>query len=61
MGSRMSALGRAELVRGSLVSREESIRRARAVTAEDVADLAADLARAPRYRIVVGPEAAFSR
>lgn len=61
MGSRMSALGRAELVRGSLVSREESIRRARAVTAEDVADLAADLARAPRSRIVVGPEAAFSR
>jgi hypothetical protein len=48
-GSRMNRLGRAELVFGELMSVEESLARIRAVTLDDVANIAADLTpgRAP--------------
>ncbi|WP_199423801.1 M16 family metallopeptidase [Actinotalea solisilvae] len=54
-GSRMSRLGKAELVHGELLSQEESLERIRAVTAEDVRELAADLALRPRSVVRVGP------
>ena len=54
-GSRMSRLGKAELVHGELLSQEESLERIRAVTAEDVRVLAAELASRPRSVVRVGP------
>ena len=54
-GSRMSRLGKAELVHGEYVGLDESLRRIRAVTADDVRALAADLAARPRALAVVGP------
>ncbi|MFN8080400.1 MAG: pitrilysin family protein [Kineosporiaceae bacterium] len=54
-GSRMTRLGKAELVHGEFLTLEESLRRVRAVTADDVAALAADLASRPRSLPVVGP------
>ena len=55
VGSRMNELGQAEIVRGSLVSRQEALRRSREVSADDVAAVAAELARAQRSRVTVGP------
>lgn len=54
-GSRMSRLGKAELVFGELLSLAESLERIRAVTAEDVRELAAELAARPRSVVRVGP------
>ncbi len=54
-GSRMTRLGKAELVHGELLSQAESLERIRAVTAEDVRSLAADLAARPRSVVRVGP------
>jgi len=54
-GSRMSRLGKAELVHGSLLSVDESLERVRAVTAQDVQELAAELASRPRSVVRVGP------
>ncbi|NCT92022.1 insulinase family protein [Cellulomonas sp. APG4] len=54
-GSRMSRLGKAELVHGELLSQEESLERIRAVTARDVQELAAELAAQPRSVVKVGP------
>lgn len=54
-GSRMSRLGRAELVYGELYSLEESLDRIRAVTLDDVESLAQDLASRPRSVVRVGP------
>ena len=54
-GSRMSRLGRAELVHGAFVSIEEILAAVRAVTADDVRALAAELAAGPRSLAVVGP------
>jgi predicted Zn-dependent peptidase len=54
-GSRMSRLGKAELVHGEYVGLDESLRRIRAVTAADIRALAADLAARPRALAVVGP------
>ena len=54
-GSRMSRLGKAELVHGEYVGLDESLRRLRAVTADDVRALAADLVARPRAMAVVGP------
>lgn len=54
-GSRMSRLGKAELVHGSLLSLDESLERIRAVTVAEVQDLAADLASRPRSVVRVGP------
>ncbi|WP_278237088.1 pitrilysin family protein [Isoptericola sp. AK164] len=54
-GSRMSRLGRSELVLGELMTVDESLQRIRAVTREDVRELAADLAGRPRSVVRVGP------
>ena len=54
-GSRMSRLGRAELVSGEFIDIEESLSRIRAVTAAQVQSLAAELVAAPRTITVVGP------
>ncbi|GAA4286749.1 pitrilysin family protein [Georgenia daeguensis] len=54
-GSRMSRLGRAEIVHGELTSLDELIARISATTAEQVRELAAELAAGPRSLVVVGP------
>ena len=54
-GSRMSRLGRAELVTGQFLDLDESLERIRKVTAAEVQDLARELAKAPRTITVVGP------
>jgi predicted Zn-dependent peptidase len=54
-GSRMSRLGKAELVHGELLTLTESLERIRAVTAAQVQDLAAELAARPRSVVRVGP------
>ncbi|WP_442853609.1 M16 family metallopeptidase [Arthrobacter sp. RIT-PI-e] len=53
--SRMSRLGRAELVSGEFVDVDASLDRIRSVTAADVQALAKELAAAPRTTVVVGP------
>ncbi len=54
-GSRMSRLGKAELVHGEYLTLDESLVRVRTVTAHDVQALAAELAARPRSLAVVGP------
>ena len=54
-GSRMSRLGKAELVHGEYVGLDDALERVRSVSAGDVQRLAADLARRPRTLAVVGP------
>ena len=54
-GSRMSRLGKAELVHGEYLTLDESLVRVRTVTADDVQALAAELAARPRSLAVVGP------
>jgi predicted Zn-dependent peptidase len=54
-GSRMSRLGKAELVHGEFTDLDEALVRVRAVTADDVQALALDLASRPRSLAVVGP------
>ncbi|MFC7405295.1 M16 family metallopeptidase [Georgenia alba] len=54
-GSRMSRLGRAEIVHGELVGLDELIARISAVTADQVRELAAELAATPRSLVIVGP------
>lgn len=54
-GSRMSRLGRAELVSGEFQDIDETLARITAVTAEQVQELARVLAEAPRTVTVVGP------
>lgn len=54
-GSRMSRLGKAELVHGELLTITETLDRVRAVTCADVQELAADLAARPRSMVRVGP------
>jgi predicted Zn-dependent peptidase len=54
-GSRMTRLGRAELVHGAFVSIDATLAAVRAVTAADVRALANELARRPRSLAVVGP------
>jgi predicted Zn-dependent peptidase len=54
-GSRMSRLGKAELVHGELLTLAESLERIRAVTVGDVRELAVDLASRPRSIVRVGP------
>ncbi|MCB2413707.1 insulinase family protein [Demequina sp. TTPB684] len=53
--SRMSRLGKAELAFGELWSIGESLEQVRAVTADDVSRLAAELASRPRGEVRVGP------
>lgn len=54
-GSRMSRLGKSELVYGEYVTLDDVLARVRAVTAADVQELAADLATRPRSLVTVGP------
>ncbi len=54
-GSRMSRLGKAEIVHGHFTGVEESLARVRAVDASQVQALAARLAAQPRSLVVVGP------
>ncbi|WP_420713883.1 M16 family metallopeptidase [Arthrobacter sp. H14-L1] len=54
-GSRMSRLGRSELVSGEFLDIDETLERIRRVTAEEVQALARELAAAPRTITVVGP------
>jgi predicted Zn-dependent peptidase len=54
-GSRMSRLGKAELVYGEFLDLDEALSRIRAVTADDVRELAAELCGRPRSLAVVGP------
>lgn len=53
--SRMSRLGRAELVTGEFLDIEDTLDRVRAVTPEQVRALAAELLASPRTICVVGP------
>lgn len=54
-GSRMTRLGRAELVSGEFLGLDLTLERVRAVTTEQVQRLARQLADAPRTITVVGP------
>ncbi len=54
-GSRMSVLGRAEIVHGEVIGLSEALERIRAVTREEIHELALDMAAAPRSLVVVGP------
>ncbi|MCW1248789.1 insulinase family protein [Acaricomes phytoseiuli] len=54
-GSRMSRLGRAELVTGEFLDIDETLARIRAVTAREVRELAVELMEAPRTTLIVGP------
>jgi predicted Zn-dependent peptidase len=54
-GSRMSRLGKAELVHDELLTIDEVVARIEAVTAEDVAALARELFTQPELLAVVGP------
>jgi predicted Zn-dependent peptidase len=54
-GSRMSRLGKAELVYGEYTGLDDALDRVRAVTAADVQTLARDLAGRERTLAVVGP------
>ena len=54
-GSRMSRLGKAELVYGEYIDLDEALRRVQAVTADDVRELAAELHSRPHSLAVVGP------
>jgi len=54
-GSRMSRLGKAELVHGEYLGLDESLERINVVTAADVQSLAGDLVSRPLTLAVVGP------
>jgi predicted Zn-dependent peptidase len=54
-GSRMSRLGKAELVYDELLSLDEVIRRVEAVTRDDVRAIAAELFTQPEILAIVGP------
>ncbi|MPV49575.1 insulinase family protein [Pseudactinotalea sp. HY160] len=54
-GARMARLGRAEITLGELTTVDENLARIAAVTAEQVRELAADLAGQPRHLVAVGP------
>ncbi|WP_210502509.1 M16 family metallopeptidase [Nocardioides xinjiangensis] len=55
-GSRMSRIGKAELVHDELLTIDEVVARIEAVTAEDVSALARELFSQPELLAVVGPE-----
>jgi predicted Zn-dependent peptidase len=54
-GSRMSRIGKAELVYDELLTIDEVVRRIEAVTMDDVATLANELFTQPELLAVVGP------
>jgi predicted Zn-dependent peptidase len=55
-GSRMSRIGKAELVHDELLGIDDVLARVDAVTVEDVRILAAELFAQPQVLAVVGPE-----
>lgn len=55
IAAHMNRLGNAELIRGSLTSQAEALRKARAVTATDIVEIARELASQPRSLVTVGP------
>lgn len=54
-GSRMSRIGKAELVRGRVDTVEEVLARLDAVTLDDIREIAADVLRRPLSLAVIGP------
>ncbi len=54
-GSRMSRLGKAELVHGEVLSTEQVLDRISAVTPDDVREVAHDVLHRPRSLAVIGP------
>jgi len=54
-GARMSRLGGAELITGEFHDLDETLRRIRAVTREEVLEVARELAARPRTAVIVGP------
>ncbi|MFL6139122.1 MAG: M16 family metallopeptidase [Frankiaceae bacterium] len=54
-GSRMTHLGKSELVHGELLTVDELLRRIDAVTLDDVREVAADVLRRPLSLAVIGP------
>jgi predicted Zn-dependent peptidase len=54
-GSRMSRLGKSELVYGELLTVDEILARIEAVTLDDVREVAADVLRRPLSLAVIGP------
>ncbi len=54
-GSRMSRIGKAELVHGSVMTVDELLARIEAVTLDDVREVAADVLRRPLSLGVIGP------
>ncbi len=60
-GSRMSRIGKAELVHDELLTIDEVVRRIEAVTRDDIATLARDLFTQPELLAVVGPEKKASK
>jgi predicted Zn-dependent peptidase len=54
-GARMTRIGKSELVYADILGVDELLARVDAVTADDVADVAADLLTRPRSLAVVGP------
>jgi predicted Zn-dependent peptidase len=54
-GSRMSRLGKAELVHGEVLTPEEVLARIRAVTPDEVREVARDVLTRPRALAVLGP------
>ncbi len=54
-GSRMSRIGKSELMHGELLSVDEVLARVNAVTREDVRGVAADLLARPLALGVIGP------
>ena len=54
-GSRMSRLGKAELVHGEVLTPEEVLERIRAVTPDEVREVARDVLTRPRALAVLGP------
>lgn len=55
ISAHMNRLGNAELIRGSLTSQAEALRKARAVSATDIVEIARELASQPRSLVTVGP------
>ncbi len=53
--SRMTRLGRAELIHGEFIDLAEALARIQAITPSDIQELAAELAARPRSLTVVGP------
>ncbi|MFV0254458.1 MAG: M16 family metallopeptidase [Beutenbergiaceae bacterium] len=54
-GSRMSRLGRAEIMLGQFLTVDDCLAQIRAVSAQDIQELAAELASRARHLVVVGP------